>query len=310
MKKVIATGATGMIGSAMIGQMIADGIEVTAIIRPGSAKKINLPQSDKINIIECDISRLDDLKGKLPKDHDTFFHFAWDGTYGNSRNDAVLQQKNVRYTLDAVGLAHDCGCSVFVGAGSQAEFGFVEGVLSDRIPKDPVTAYGIAKLEAGRLSRIYCESLGIRQSWGRIVSTYGPGDNHYTMVMSAVIGMLEGRRMSFTKGDQIWDYLYGGDCSRAFYLIGEKGKHGRAYTIGSGKSMPLKDYITIIRDTLAPGLETGLGEKEYFDHQVMRLEADISELTEDTGFVPQTGFREGILKTAQWYRETQKTEGV
>lgn len=81
-----------------------------------------------------------------------------------------------------------------------------------------------------------CEQYGIRQSWGRIVSTYGPGDNSYTMVMSSIIGMLKGERLSFTKGDQIWDYVYGGDCSKAFYLIGKSGKHGKAYTIGRGKA--------------------------------------------------------------------------
>ncbi len=133
----------------------------------------------------------------------------------------------------------------------------MEGELSDNIPKNPVTGYGIAKYTAGRLSAVMCERYGIRQSWGRIVSTYGPRDNSYTMVMSSVIGMLNGERMAFTKGDQIWDYVYGGDCSRAFYLIGKYGKHGKAYTIGSGKSRLLREYITDIRDVVNLTLRSG-----------------------------------------------------
>ena len=39
MNKVLVTGATGMIGSSMIEQMLMDDIKVTAIIRPNSKKK-------------------------------------------------------------------------------------------------------------------------------------------------------------------------------------------------------------------------------------------------------------------------------
>ena len=303
MKKVIVTGATGMIGASMIEQMVSDGIVVTAIVRPNSKKINNLIKHPNVNIIECDINNLLDLNKSLEKDYDTFYHFAWEGTYGDSRDDAILQEKNIKNTLDAVQLAYDLGCKVFVGAGSQAEFGFVEGQLSDDIPKNPVTGYGIAKYTAGRLSAIMCQRLGMRQSWGRIVSTYGPRDNSYTMVMSSVIGMLNGERMSFTKGDQIWDYVYGGDCSRAFYLIGKYGKHGKAYTIGSGQSRLLREYITTIRDVVNPNLEIGIGEREYYPNQVMKLTADISELTADTGFVPEVDFEEGIRRTIEWYQK-------
>lgn len=306
MKKVIVTGATGMIGASMIEQMVADGIEVTAVVRPNSPKRRNLLEHALVKVVECDINELMSLKNKLEKEYDTFYHFAWDGTYGDSRDNALLQEQNIHNTLAAVELAHELGCGVFVGAGSQAEFGFVEGELSDQIPKNPVTGYGIAKYAAGRLSAVMCEKMGMRQSWGRIVSTYGPRDNSYTMVMSSIIGMMKGERMSFTKGDQVWDYVYGGDCSRAFYLIGKYGKHGKAYTIGSGKSRLLREYITAIRDVVNPELEIGLGEREYYKNQVMKLTADISELTEDTGFVPEVSFEEGIRRTMEWYKEVSK----
>lgn len=301
MKNVIVTGATGMIGASMIEQMVADGIHVTAVCRPNSKKRSNLIKHELIDVVECDISQLAKLPDIIQEKHDTFYHFAWDGTYGDSRDDALLQEKNIHNTLIAVEIANALGCKVFVGAGSQAEFGFVEGELSDNIPKNPVTGYGVAKYTAGKLSAILCEKLGMRQSWGRIVSTYGPRDNKYTMVMSSIIGMLQGERLAFTKGDQIWDYVYGGDCSRAFYLIGKYGKHGKAYTIGSGKSRLLREYIMDIRDVVNPDLEIGLGERDYYPNQVMRLTADISELKADTGFEPKVDFKEGIRKTMEWY---------
>ena len=53
----------------------------------------------------------------------------------------------------------------------------------------------------------------------------------------------------------------------------------------------MREYITDIRDVVNPDLEIGIGEREYYPNQVMRLTADISELTADTGFQPEVDLR-------------------
>ena len=306
MKKVIVTGGTGMIGTTLIRKLMEYGIEITVIVRPDTKRVCNLPESTMIKKVFCNIGDIISLKEKLDSNYDTFFHLAWSDTYGTGRDNAEAQEKNIKATLDAVELAFACGCKTFVGAGSQAEFGYVSGKISDDIPKNPITAYGIAKYAAGKMSRIRCEQLGIRHCWGRILSVYGPYDNDYTMVMSAIIGMSNNERMSFTKGEQVWDYIYSEDCAKALYFIALKGIHGKAYTIGSGKPRLLREYIVAIKDAINPGLEIGLGEKEYYPNQVMKLVADIDALKEDTGFKPDYSFEEGIRKTITWYKNTRR----
>lgn len=294
-----------MIGSTLVNQLLNNGILVTAIIRPNSKKIKNLPSHQSLSIVECELDQLMSLSSQLDRDYDVFFHFAWDKTYGDGRNDAHGQEQNIKNTLAAVDLAHTTGCTAFIGAGSQAEFGKVEGTLSDSLPKNPTTGYGIAKYTAGKLSYLLCNQYGLRHCWGRILSAYGPGDNNYTMVMSTVLGMLRGETMAFTKGEQIWDYIFSEDCANAFYCIGEKGKHGKCYTIGSGKPQLLKNYILQIRDSINPALPVELGKMDYYPDQVMKLVADITELTKDTGFVPKITFPEGIQRTIQWCKESK-----
>lgn len=306
MKKVIITGPTGAVGVSLIQELIAHNIEVTAICRPASKRLSSIPKHPLVRIVECGVDQLLTLKDQLNHDYDAFYHFAWDGTYGDSRQDLYRQANNILYTLDAVHLAHAVGCSVFVGAGSQSEFGHVEGVLHPDMPCTPDNGYGIAKLDAGRMSRLECRKLGIRHEWCRIVSLYGPFDGQYTMVMSGIYKMLRGERPQYTKGDQVWDYIYSKDAARAFRLVAEKGKDGSIYCFGTGKPRLLKDYILAIRDAVNPEQEVGLGELPYYPNQVMHLEADISNLTEDTGFVPQYSFEEGIRETVEWARSNSK----
>ena len=302
MKRAIITGPTGSIGIALIQELIFQDIEVIAVCRPGSRRISNLPQHEKVTNVECDLSNLGKLAEMGIPTCDVFYHFGWDGTFGNSRNNMYGQLHNIQYTLDAVEVAEKLGCKVFVGAGSQAEYGRVEGKLTAETPAFPENGYGIAKLCAGNMSRIACEQKGIKHIWTRILSIYGPYDGENTMIMSTIAKLLKEEIPELTKGEQQWDYLYSKDAGYAMYLIGEKGVHGKIYCIGSGKAKPLAEYVKVLRDEINPELELGFGQMPYAEKQVMYLCADIKELSEDTGFAPRYSFEDGIKETINWYR--------
>lgn len=301
MRRIAVTGATSMLGIALIEECIKKNIEVLAIVKPNSANLARLPQTEFINIVE---SELDDLKNiRMPeKGYDVFYHFGWTGTSKEKRNDAEEQNKNIKYTLDAVRLGRKIGCHTFIGAGSQAEYGRVDGIISPNTPVNPDNAYGIAKYAAGKLSGILCKEIGLKYIWTRIFSVYGIHDKHNTMIMYGIKEFLKERKPSFTKCEQMWDYLYSEDAGRAFYLIGEKGKDQSVYCIGSGVTRPLLDYVNTIRDAINKELPIGIGDYPYASNQVMNICADITNLKKDTGFESQYDFEEGIEKTISWIK--------
>ena len=147
MKKAVITGATGMIGITLINYLLEKNISVLAIIRENSSNKLKLPQNKNLKIVECNLNNLNNLDVE-ECDYDVFYHFAWDGTFGDDRNNLYKQNLNIKYTLDAVELANKLGCKTFIGAGSQAEYGRVNGIISSNTPTNPENEYGIAKLEA------------------------------------------------------------------------------------------------------------------------------------------------------------------
>lgn len=300
MKRAVITGPTGAIGIALIEYLENQGVEVIAVVRPGSKRADRIKESRLVSKVECDLSNLSGLPKLIKGGADVFYHFGWDGTFGSSRNDMYLQNNNVKYALNAVEAAAALGCSKFIGAGSQAEYGRFEGKLNEETPAFPENGYGIAKLCAGQMTRILAAQKGIEHIWTRILSIYGPYDGDNTMVTSTVRKLIAGEIPACTKGEQMWDYLYSKDAAKAMYLLGLKGVNGRTYCIGSGSAVPLRDYIESIKAAVNPGACINYGAVPYSDKQVMYLCADIETLKKDTGFVPDYTFEQGIRETVDW----------
>ncbi len=303
MDRIVITGPTGAIGTAIIRQCVAEGIEVYAIVRKNSNRINRIEKCDKVHLIECDLSELKDLPvDNIPK-CDVFYHLGWGATIGDGRNDMNLQTANIQYTLDAVRLAERLGCHTFVGTGSQAEYGRFEGKLNESVPTFPENGYGIAKLCAGQMSAIECHKFDIRHIWVRILSIYGPGDSDKTMITTTIKKLMNKERASFTKAEQMWDYLYSDDAARALVLMGKSQNAKGIYCLGSGTAKPLREYIEELAKNISQEADLGFGDVEYGDKQVMYLCADIERLTKDTGFVPEVTFDEGIKKTIEWMKQ-------
>ena len=300
MKRAIITGATGAVGTALVKELITNNIETLVLCREGSRRNHQIPDHPLVTRKHCSLDQLASIENDTGNNYDVFYHFAWMGTTGAERNDMYLQNQNVRFALDAVGVAKRFGCKKFIGAGSQAEYGRVEGMLKPDTPAFPEMGYGIAKLCAGQMTREYAHQLGMQHIWVRILSVYGPNDGAQSMVMSTIHKLQNGEVPQLTKGEQLWDYLYSGDAGRAFRLIGQKGIDGKNYVLGSGQAQPLANYIKVIRDIVDSNGQIELGAIPYTPKQVMRLQADISELNRDTGFVPEMDFAAGIKEILEW----------
>lgn len=299
-KHAVITGGTGVTGNALVKYLLQQNIEVTALIRPDSFRRHFLPQSHpKLILIECGMEDYNTIDKSLPqKSYDAFFHLAWDGSAGKqkvgNRNNFKLQNQNVSYALDAVELCHKLCCPVFVMTGSQAEYGRRDVPITEDMEKHPENGYGMAKLCAEGMTRILCREHGIRHVWPILFSIYGPCDATESLIDTSIRGLLKGRTLPYTKGEQLWDYLYSYDAAKALLLLAEYGRDGETYHVASGSVRPLYEYIELMYQTVAPDLKPRLGELKYSENQTMFLGADISKLRNATGFWPEYTFEQGI----------------
>lgn len=307
MKKVIISGAAGFIGNA-VARLLADkGIEVIAIV-PENVRKCeeawrlkDLPAT----IIECDIENIEKLSEKPGiVGADTFYQFAWSGLKNKDLLDYNKQIQNIKCMMDSIVTAAKLGCKKFIGAGTitQGELLTEAGIYFHR-----------DKHKYFRTAQLACEYMGMSVAyenkiefiWPIIINIYGEGEKSPRLINTMIRNLQTGKRQSASEGKQIYDFLHIDDAANAFYLIGEKGTEKRRYVIGSGQPKPLRSYLEIVRNIIAPEAEIGWGEIPYMGIQLPDEMYDIQILQKDTGFKPKVTFEEGIMRTAGWMKENE-----
>lgn len=303
MRKAVVTGANGFVGSAVCRELSSRGVEVTAIVRDETEPVGSIAGLGGVSVAYCDMSRFRRLAGEAAcRGADVFYHFAWAGSAGSSRCDADLQIGNVQQTCDAVRACSDMGCGRFVFAASIMEYEV--GALMSTSEAPPASSlYSSAKVAADYMARAVAGSLGVDYIRAVISNVYGPGETSPRLVNSSLRKMVAGERCSFSPGEQMYDFIYVSDAARAFAELGEGGRPNRAYYIGSPNPRPLRDFLLEMRDCVDPALEIGLGDLPFGGVALKYDELDTGALREDTGFVPEVPFSEGVMRTAAWLKE-------
>ena len=228
MKRMVITGATSMIGVALIEEAIKDPQteRIYAVLRENTEKENRIPSDGRIKKLYCNLDKYEKLPKLINEKCDVFYHLAWPrtATYEESYDDILLKCMNLQTILNAVKAASELGCKKFVGAGSQSEYGIInDGKMSPDIICAPVRADGIIHLAGGHLAGILAQKYNMICVWIRIFSVYGKYDRENSMISSTIRKLRKGEHCAFTLSEQKWDYLWAEDAGRAFYLAGKKG---------------------------------------------------------------------------------------
>ncbi len=303
MKKAIVTGANGFIGSALLKVLSGNGVHVFAIIKDRSESISQIKDLPGVKIVYCEQNDIGMLQHLIPdRDIDTCFHLAWCGSFGDARADYELQLLNVKQALYTVDAISAMGVKRFVGAGTLAEKDVLNYHPTDGATPNATSFYGIAKISTHFMTKTECTKQGIEHVWCHLSNTYGVGNTTNNFINMASKLMLTGKRASFTAGEQVYDFVYVTDTAQALFDVADKGKQNTAYYLGGNQQRKLKEFITIIRDTIDPSIKLHFGEVPFHGISLTPEVYDASALMKDTGYKPQVPFQVGIKWTIEWLR--------
>lgn len=303
-RRCLVTGATGHVGAALTHRLLADGCEVAVLVRPESDLWRIGDVQDQVTLIRGALGDLDSAREPLRAwQPDTAFHLAWGGVTGAFRNDTAQITQNVSGSLELLDAVREAGCRCWVGVGSQAEYGAVDGLLREDLPTRPETAYGVAKRALGMLTEKLCAMTGMRWVWVRLLATYGPKDDPRHLLPAVITQLLDGQAPQLTPGAQRWDYLYIDDAAEALARLALDTDAAGVFNLGSGEAHTVRSLTETVRDLIDPALPLNFGAVPYRPDQVMHLQASIEALVSATGWRPRTGLAEGLARTVAWHRE-------
>ncbi len=243
MKRAIVTGATSFIGISLIKQLIKNEYDVLAVVRPHSKNLHRLSKYKTIQVIELNIDDINMLPTIAKEKYDIFFHLAWEGTRAPYRDNEKLQIKNYFSAINAIHVANQLNCNIFIGSGSQAEYGQFCGEIDESYRTIPITEYGKAKLKTYHECQHLAENLGMQFVWARIFSVYGEYDYTSSLIMTCIEKMLKNEDVPLSQCIQSWDYIYVDDVAEALLKLGEFYCSSGVYNIASGLSKPLKEFV-------------------------------------------------------------------
>ncbi|WP_137045778.1 NAD(P)-dependent oxidoreductase [Pseudolabrys sp. FHR47] len=299
--RVLLTGATGFVGSHVLDRLVADGHQVACLLRPSSDPWRIAAHLPRITVITGDLAAIEDINALSAFRPEATIHLAWQGV-GNRHRDDPRQHDNIAQSLALMQRCAAAGVRTWIALGSQAEYGPCAEPIDESTATRPTNAYGKAKLQAAQDSAAAAAGLGLRFAWLRLFSSYGPKDDAAWLIPFLCLSLLKGQRPALTAGEQLWDFLYITDVARGIVAVMNNSQAQGIFNLGAGQAVPLRHVVEAIRDRIDPALPLGLGDVPYRPDQVMRLKADISRLSEATGWRPLVGLDAGLAETIEWYR--------
>jgi nucleoside-diphosphate-sugar epimerase len=307
MKKVIITGATGFIGGALAKRLLSEGVKVYGVGR--NAERLDEMKSfgDFVPIV-ADFAQYDKLPEMIAdSDIDVFYHFAWQGVFGDAFRDYALQLSNAKYACDAVCRAMEIGCEKFVYAQTSNFYEIKSFINSDVFAPRYTCVYSASKTAAELIMKTLAFNNNIAYSSGAVCMSYGEGNRSQMLANVVIKKILNNEAPDLIEGNNLYDMIYISDIAAAFEAIGRHGRNQRTYYVGHRRLRPFGEWLTDLRDAINPAVKLNFGG--YKDNQnIDYAQVDLNALYNDTGFEAKTDFAESIRKTANWLKSIGRKE--
>lgn len=303
-KRALVTGGAGFIGSHLVDQLVAQGVDVVVLDDLSTGKRKNLKNViDRVTFIEGSVTDPTTV-ARVMADVDVVFHQAAVASVPKSLEDPLgTHAVNVTGTLNVFEEARKAGVKRVVYASSCAIFGddpeLPKRETSPVVPKSP---YALHKLTGEKYAKLYGELFGLSTVGLRYFNVFGPRQDPsspYSGVISIFSTRIaEGKPITiFGDGKTTRDFIFVEDVVRANLLAAEAENPSRAYCVGTGVETTLLDVVSALEDAIGKKATVLHGEERAGD--IKRSVSDSALVQKELNFKAGTDFAGGIKKTIE-----------
>jgi UDP-glucose 4-epimerase len=313
-RKIFVTGGAGFIGSTLASRLCQDNeLVLFDNLARNTIQYTNLLENKNISLIEGDILNYSAVEDAM-KGCDTVVHAA-----AIAGIDTVTKFPVTTMEVNMVGTSNVLRAAVTNGVKNRVlEFSTSEifGSMAYRVTEannsiagsvgESRWVYAVSKLAGEHLAHAYYKQFGLPTVTVRPFNVYGPGQTGEGAIQIFIRRALNGEDIYiYGDGTQIRAWCYVDDMVDGLLKALEHEKAiGESFNIGNARAVTTiyglaeivcrvlqSDSKIIFKDPLSADIELRIPETRKADELI--------------GFKAQVDLEEGILKTAQWYKNNK-----
>jgi UDP-glucuronate 4-epimerase len=313
--RVLVTGAAGFIGSHLCERLLDDGVSVRGLDRfsdyyDPQIKRQNagpLTEHPDFELIEGSVTDTD-ATGLL-HGVSVVYHLAGQPGVRVSwgREFEVYVEDNVLATQQLLEAARDASLDRFVFASSSSIYGDAEHFpTSEGDTTAPVSPYGVTKLAAEHLCRLYWKAFGVPTVALRYFTIFGPRQRPDMAFTRFIDAALAGDEIEiYGDGLQSRDFTYVDDAVTATIAAASSGRPGAAYNVAGGNRATVREAIEMIERLVeAPVAVRNLAA---VTGDARKTGADIEAARRDLGYDPSVSLEDGLRRQVAAQRANRET---
>jgi len=208
-----------------------------------------------------------------------------------------------------------------------------EGYFTESTPLCPHSPYSASKTSADMFVMAYHDTYHAPISITRCSNNYGPYHFPEKLIPLIINNILAGKPLPvYGKGENVRDWLYVEDHCKAIDLVIREGREGQVYNIGGHNEMKNIDIVRLTIKTIHDMMQAEPELRKVLKKQVIAVDGSIeidwindslitfvadrlghdqryaidpTKIRSELGWLPETRFADGIVKTIRWNLQNQ-----
>lgn len=315
---IIVTGGAGFIGSNFIFYMLKTHPDYRIVCLDKLTYAGNLstlaPIMDKPNFrfVKADICDRKAVYALFEEEHpEIVINFAAESHVDRSIEDpGIFLQTNIIGTATMMDASRDFGVRRYHQVSTDEVYGDLpldrpDLLFTEETPIRTSSPYSSSKASADLLTLAYHRTYDLPVTISRCSNNYGPYHFPEKLIPLMIANALNDKPLPvYGEGLNVRDWLYVEDHCKAIDRIIHDGRVGEVYNIGGHNEMRNIDIVRLICQELGKpeSLITHVTDRKGHD---MRYAIDPTKIHRELGWLPETSFAEGIVKTIQWYLDNR-----
>jgi len=313
-RQTFVTGATGLLGSWMVDELLARGAEVTCLVRDWvpNSRLISGGGLDRVQTVRGELEDYQTVLRALNEyEIDTVFHLGAQTIVGTASRSALSTfESNVKGTwtlLEACKALPSLVQRVIVASSDKAYGAHEVLPYTEDTPLQGRFPYDVSKSCADLISLSYAHTYDVPVAVTRCGNLYGGGDLNFNRLIPGTIrSALRGESPIIrSDGTFVRDYFYVRDAVGAYMTLAERlpepGLTGEAFNFGTETPLSVLEIVDVLLGLMGRDLEpTILNEAT---REIREQYLDCAKAKRLLGWAARHTLEDGLRETIAWYEE-------